>query len=202
MAEKTEKVSEDEAYDPVTGAYYDRETGELLSEGRLNDAGQETLDPRPMEIPAGFKRPETTAEIIQRLVRREVSEAASAGGHETFEEASDFEVEDDEVLPDTPYEAVFDPILGRDVTPAEFSENQAAYLRLYEAGVKDVSQEELRAALVSEFGEDRVSEAERSLSVGEQDRRAPVAPDQASAVVAKALQPDLAEDAAAAKKRD
>lgn len=157
----------------------DSETGEVL-EGRLNDAGQETLDPRPVEIPAGFKRPETTTEIMQRLIRTTLSEQASERGEETFEEANDFEVEDETFEPGTPYEAVFDPILGRDITPEEFERNQATYLDLYRQGVKDVSREELRAALVSEFGEERVAETERALRDGEQNRRQPEADDRAA----------------------
>ena len=160
----------------------DVETGEVFEDvPRLDEAGHEVLDAKPVEIPAGFKRPETTDEIIRRLVRVQLSEVAGRAGEETFEEANDFDVEDETFEPGTPYEAVFDPILGRDITPAEFERNREAYEQLYRSGVKDISREELRAALVSEHGEAAVTEMEdRIRSSDEQFRRASETPDQGS----------------------
>jgi hypothetical protein len=43
------------------------------------------------------------------MIRQEVSRAAEELGDETFEEADDFDIEDDPVDPRTPYEAVFNP---------------------------------------------------------------------------------------------
>lgn len=86
---------------------------------RLDDQGREIPDPNPIEIPAGMKRPETLAEQVQRLVKTSVSAYAAMHGHETFEEAEDFEIEDD-FDPSTPYEVDFDPVLGREITPADF----------------------------------------------------------------------------------
>lgn len=93
----------------------------------LDADGHEVPDPRPLTLPSGFKRPETLAEQVQRLVRNHLSRIAEESGAESFEEAEDFDVDDDPSDPATPYEAVFDPVLGRDVTAAEFQANQAVY---------------------------------------------------------------------------
>lgn len=98
---------------------------------RLNSDGWEIPDPKPVEVPAGFKRPETLAEQVQRLVRTGLSQAAARQGAETFEEAEDFDVEDDDFDPSTPYEAEFDPVLGREVTPQEFQEKKEYYRQEY-----------------------------------------------------------------------
>lgn len=107
----------------------DMKTGEILPP-RLDDRGREVPDPRPMQIPAGFKRPETLAEQVQRLVRTTISRRAQEEGFETFEESEDFDVDDD-VDPSTPYETFFDPVLGQEITPAEFREHEAIYRKRY-----------------------------------------------------------------------
>lgn len=96
----------------------------------LDKNGHEIPDPQPIAIPAGFKRPETLAEQVQRLVRTQVSQLAQARGAETFEESEDFDV-DDELDPHTPYETFFDPVLGKDLSPAEFRANEQAIRRKY-----------------------------------------------------------------------
>ena len=66
----------------------DPETGEVLEtnvpERRLDARGHETLDPNPVEVPVGFGKPDTLAEIVQRLVRHHVSAEAAAQGFESF----------------------------------------------------------------------------------------------------------------------
>jgi len=80
--------------------------------------GRELPDDTPLALPVGFTPPETLAEQIQRLVRTNVSVAASAAGEETFEEADDFDIpDDDDAEPNSVYEQEFDPVLGRAVTP-------------------------------------------------------------------------------------
>lgn len=88
-------------------------------EAGLTKGGHEIPDPRPMRIPAGFKRPPTLAEQVRRLVQTSVSEWAANNGFETFEESEDFEVDDDTLDPRSPYEEHFDPELGRAVTDEE-----------------------------------------------------------------------------------
>ena len=105
---------------------------------RLNASGYETLDPNPVEVPAGFRKPESLAETIQRLIRTDVSQIADKEGFDTFDEADDFEIEDGEegLDPHTPYETIFDPILGREVTPQLILENRDHYLNLYNEAIK------------------------------------------------------------------
>lgn len=72
--------------------------------------GRELPDPVPMAPPVGYRAPPTLADMIRRMVRSEAMLMASeAEEFDTFEEAEDFDIEDDPVDPRTPYEAVFDP---------------------------------------------------------------------------------------------
>lgn len=56
---------------------------------------REYPDPTPVEVPLGYRRPPTLQEEISRIVRQQMSQQAAAEGFETFEEADDFEVDDD-----------------------------------------------------------------------------------------------------------
>lgn len=71
---------------------------------KYNARGEEILDDTPVEMPLKFRRPPTLQESIKAMVRGELSRNAMASGQESFEEADDFEVEDDEVLPPSNYE--------------------------------------------------------------------------------------------------
>lgn len=87
-------------------------------------------DPTPVAIPSGFKRPETLAETVARLVRSDrFRREAEAAGFETFEEADDFDIDDDPPDPATPFEPFFDPALGREVTPADVIRNRDGYAK-------------------------------------------------------------------------
>lgn len=73
---------------------------------KLNDKGQEVLDPTPVAIPVrALRRPSTLDEIRQYigLVNREAEQA----GQETFEESDDFDVGDD-YDPQSPWEQSVD----------------------------------------------------------------------------------------------
>lgn len=63
---------------------------------RYNERGEELPDPTPVEVPAGMRVPESLEAMIARMVRGKVSELAAREGMETFEEANDFEIEDDD----------------------------------------------------------------------------------------------------------
>lgn len=104
---------------------------DLLESGRLDAKGHEVLDPTPVAMPAGFKRPEMLAETIQRLVRRGISELAADQGFETFEEAEDFDVDDETFDPATPFETFHDPVLNREISPMEFTAHADEYLKRY-----------------------------------------------------------------------
>lgn len=97
----------------------------------LDGFGQELPDPTPIAVPAGFKRPETLAEQVQRLVRTHISREAAEAGMETFEESEDFDIPDDPDDPTTVYEEWFDPTLGRGITAEEFRTNHAIYRQRY-----------------------------------------------------------------------
>lgn len=74
----------------------------------LNARGHEIPDPIPVEVPIQWRRPPTLQEQIKAFVRRELSMQAAEEGHETFEEADDFDVGDD-FDPSSPYEEIYDP---------------------------------------------------------------------------------------------
>lgn len=94
----------------------------------LDEKGREIPNPNPLEIPAGFKRPDTLAEQVRRLVKSSLlAEQAQDQGFETFEESEDFEIDDDMFDPSSPYEEVFDPVLGRGITLDEFRRNDKEY---------------------------------------------------------------------------
>lgn len=95
--------------------------------GGLDEFGREIPDPTPLSLPSGFKRPETLAEQVQRLVRNQISREAAEAGYETFDEAEDFDLPDDPTDPTTPYEEYFDPVLGRGITADEFRRNFDEY---------------------------------------------------------------------------
>lgn len=66
--------------------------------------GIEFLNPTPVAIPIGMERPPSLKEQIQRVLRTELSMQAAAQGEETFEEADDFDVPEDDPDPVSPYE--------------------------------------------------------------------------------------------------
>jgi len=65
--------------------------------------GREIPDDTPVAMPLGFDRPEDISETIRRLVQNELSAQADERGDETFLEANDFDVEDEDVWV-SPYE--------------------------------------------------------------------------------------------------
>ena len=117
---------------------------------RLDELGREIPDPNPMAMPIGFERPETLAEQVQRLVRTSISQHAALHGGETFEESEDFDV-DDEIDIRTPFEAEFDPVLGKDVTPEELSKYATVYRDRYIQAEKDYRRiQDMEIALASQ----------------------------------------------------
>lgn len=63
--------------------------------GRLNEKGHEVLDNTPVVMPLGMKKPVDIQTMIQRQIIRALGEQQSRSGMETFEEADDFDVEDE-----------------------------------------------------------------------------------------------------------
>lgn len=90
-------------------AYFWDGTEWLLILPYLNKLGQEVLDSTPMEPPIGYIDQPDLYDQIRAMVRSaQLAEEAARAGHESFEEADDFEVGDD-FDPETPYENDFDP---------------------------------------------------------------------------------------------
>lgn len=74
-----------------------RAVREFLTTRKHNARGEETPDPRPVEIPAGAKRPESLQEMVRRMVVAEdFRRMVASQGAETLEEASDFEIAGDD----------------------------------------------------------------------------------------------------------
>jgi len=77
---------------------------------KLDEKGREILDSTPMQPPLGYKKQESLHEQIKRMVVSEqLRLAAEQSGKETFEEADDFDVEDD-YDPSSPFEEIFEGV--------------------------------------------------------------------------------------------
>lgn len=63
---------------------------------QFDSRGREIPDPRPLELSPGAVKPESIQSMIQRLVRLQLSQHAVAQGEESFEEANDFDIEDED----------------------------------------------------------------------------------------------------------
>ena len=68
---------------------------------------QEQLSEVPVALPIGYKRPDTLKDIMNRL-RCEMIQEGLDREVETFEEADDFDCDDD-FDPSSPWEELFDP---------------------------------------------------------------------------------------------
>lgn len=69
----------------------------------LNDQGQLIPDPTPLAPPLGYKKQPSMAEIIREQIRVHMSNVASQQGFETFDEADDFDVGEND-FPVSPHE--------------------------------------------------------------------------------------------------
>lgn len=76
-----------------------------------DELGREILDGTPMAPPVGYKKQPSMVDIVRNMVRSERLKAeAEAAGLESFEDADDFAIADDEgELPSSPHENQFDP---------------------------------------------------------------------------------------------
>lgn len=63
---------------------------------RFTVNGQQVLENTPVEIPIGCQVPESLEMQMMRMIRQEVSRAAVAAGHESIDEAYDFEMAEDD----------------------------------------------------------------------------------------------------------
>lgn len=92
---------------------------EKLKGLRQTFAGDELPDPTPMAPPIGYKKQPSMVEHIRTMIRSErLRQEAEAAGAESFDEADDFDVEDDD-FPPSPYEFdhLFEPPTSIDHPP-------------------------------------------------------------------------------------
>ncbi|MEM2002687.1 MAG: hypothetical protein QXT77_08595, partial [Candidatus Methanomethylicaceae archaeon] len=81
-------------------------TGDLF----LTPEGREIVSSVPMAPPVGYKKQPSLVETIRMMVRQEkLAQELASQGFETFEEADDFYIEDDDFDDRHPYEAEFEP---------------------------------------------------------------------------------------------
>lgn len=148
----------------------------------LDGNGWEVPDPRPLELPAGFRKPETLAETVRRLTRGALSDLADKNEMDTFEESEDFDLPDDPDDPTTIYEEYFDPVLGRGITAQEFKQNEAIYRQRYlEAEERAYHQMQISDALRRPFKEDHVPpKAGESRAASERDSSEATSPKSAT----------------------
>lgn len=62
---------------------------------KYNMSGHEIMDNTPIAVPTRFRRSLTLQEQIQLMIKRDMSRLAQQNGYETYEEADDFDVDDD-----------------------------------------------------------------------------------------------------------
>lgn len=61
----------------------------------LDDNGKELLNPEQVEVPVEMTIPEPLQERIKRILQTELSAQAAAQDMETFDEANDFDIDED-----------------------------------------------------------------------------------------------------------
>lgn len=84
-----------------------------LKDRGLAPDGKLIPDPVPIAPPIGYKKQPSMVEIVRDMVRGErLAQAAREAGAETFQEAEDFDVEDDPPDMRSPFENQFDPPLS------------------------------------------------------------------------------------------
>lgn len=68
-------------------------------------------DPKPIEVPAGMRQPETLAQMMARMVDGRISQMAAERGLETVDDANDFDIDEDDVsVVDSRYQQMADEI--------------------------------------------------------------------------------------------
>lgn len=121
---------------------------------------REHLDQTPVEIPVGVIRPESLESIMARMINERFSQMAEENGMETFEEADDFDIDDE--LPKTPYELT------------ELDPEEPFYPDAKKEYNKDVpTKEELESGNVKRQAQDNGSQGYASSGSGDQGASGP-----------------------------
>lgn len=84
----------------------------------IDQKGREVLDPTPIAPPVGFVERESIVDRVRAMIAgNNFQRLADLKEMDTFEEADDFDVDDDPIpMRDTPYENEFDPPVRELVT--------------------------------------------------------------------------------------
>lgn len=67
-----------------------------LDHAYLDEKGREMCNPKPLVVHSGLKRQEPIRDQIKRVLRQELSRQAHEQGFETFDEANDFDIDDED----------------------------------------------------------------------------------------------------------
>lgn len=103
-----EKIREEER-EKLIALYTEIAISNSEEYGFLNVRGHEVPDPTVIEPPLGYVPQPDLMEQMRAMVRNELSRIAEANEHETFEEADDFEIEDDPVQLQSVWSNDFEP---------------------------------------------------------------------------------------------
>lgn len=113
----------------------------VVRKGSLNENGYELLDPKPMAVPIGFEKPEPIEAKMQRLIRDHMSRIAEENGYETFEDAEDFDIIDDDTWdPSSDWELHYDPVLNKEIPKQEkefLDKHRQDFDKMYENKLKN-----------------------------------------------------------------
>lgn len=107
----------------------------------IRNPRHEYLDDTPKALPLKFKR-QSFIDNMREFIRQELSRQAESLDAETFEEADDFYIEDDDTLPRTRYELDADqeyyiaPEPEPDPAPASVAPDSVSASVLPEAGME------------------------------------------------------------------
>lgn len=99
----------------------------LKSRGLAPD-GRQVPDPVPLAPPIGYKKQPSMVEIVREMVRGErLKQAVLEAGHETFEEAEDFDVGDENAEElRSGFENDFDPPLSEILSAGQTEQKRKA----------------------------------------------------------------------------
>lgn len=115
--EKVVEAKREEARLALIDLYIEAAINQSDEYGFLNVMGHEVPDPTVVEPPLGYVHQPDLIEQMRRMVQGELSRIAALEEMETFEEADDFDIEDDPVDYSSPYEMYFDPPAGNPAGP-------------------------------------------------------------------------------------
>lgn len=112
-----------------------------LKKRGLDENGREIVDSTPRRIALGLgqAKQEPLHVMVKRMIRENANAFAMENGNETFEEANDFDI-DDEFVVQTPYERDFDTQVP-DSVMARHVESLAKQLKEQKAQIEQMESE-------------------------------------------------------------